>query len=313
MGIDLTDTTDLEEENRLDETTKHRGITVTMRPHPVSKLTPADFKTIKLSPLRIPAQLMEMGAALKGKGFIAGGYARHILHPAYSPEPADIDIFSYRADMVFDPEGEGEDTKWIANSPLLADLYGLDYEQTRSTPNAVELVMPKGRGWPGVKCKKLQCIYPFDNEWMKTYGSAVDVLSLFDFTVAMVAIEFIGPEQIKPPEGASELAWKLSKTRALGTLATSTGVWATYHKDFRKHNRKHRLYINHINCPIAVSMRMTKMAAKGYFIGPREIIKLFKEWETRSPAYKERLTQLTDKDELSPTEWFELEKLLRID
>ncbi len=240
----------------------------------------SDLRKQHFSPHRLSKQAIDILYAISGKGFIAGGYARYVLHPKYSPKPSDIDIFSYKQDMTLEPDDRGDQqTRWWARSPLITALESLGYIQTRNTPNAVEMEGNKRQ-------LKLQVIMPFENQYMRTYGSAMDVLSLFDFTIAMAALEYISEHN---------------------------EFWATYHKSFRKDNRSHQLHISHINCPIAVSMRVTKMSSKGYYIGPRELIKLFKDWTARPEQYRARLTELCDRDELSPTEWFELEKLLRID
>lgn len=152
--------------------------------------------------------------------------------------------------------------------------------------------MPRRDGKHDKNFRKVQVIQPFENRWMRTFGSVSQVIGQFDFTVVMAAIQ-----KQHPANGSVELKSYI----------------AYEHEDFRKDTKRKRLIIQHINCPIAVSMRVNKYCAKGFYIGPKEIIKLFKEWDSREQSYKDRLIQLADRDNLDPQEWWEIEKLLRID
>jgi len=227
---------------------------------------------------RIPKQAKDILDMIEGMGFIAGGYAAWYANSRYSSNPSDIDVFSLENRFEYYPPEEPDEV-FTPESLIIYNLLELDYEQEKDLPNAIQYKPPE----EGML--KVQYVKPFQNNWMKTFGTPEEVLSQFDFTVAMVALEKVNDE-----------------------------YYIYYHEDFVKHNKKHRLYINHINCPIAVSMRVMKYIKKGYYIGPKELIKLFIEWENRDEEYRSRLKEILEKEgELSPEEWWEMEKLLRID
>ena len=89
---------------------------------------------------------------------------------------------------------------------------------------------------------------------MKTFGTPSEVISLFDFPQAMVAMEW--------------RTWKEPHSSAISNIIITTDERFQGAEDSKK------LEICHINCPIAVAMRAFKYVGKGYTIRPREIIKL---------------------------------------
>lgn len=227
---------------------------------------------------RISKQAKDILDSIEGMGFIAGGYGSWYYDSRNSAEPSDIDIFSIENRFEYYPPEE-PDGVFVPESPIIDILLELGYEEEKELPNAIQYKPPRG------DMLKVQYVKPFQNQWMKTFGTPNEVLEQFDFTVAMVALEKNGEY-----------------------------YYIHYHEDFAKHNKKYRLYIKHINCPIAVAMRVTKYVKKGYYIGPKELIKLFIEWENRDDEYRTQLRDLLEKEgELSPEEWWDMERLLRID
>lgn len=252
---------------------------------------------------RLPKQAKDILIAISGKGYIAGGYARDILLNTHTS--TDIDVFYYEGPnrkVSIEPEergsGEPEATKWIPFGPIVDNLRDLGYEYTRSLPNAWEFIVPRKNGKHDKNFRKVQVIQPFQNQWMRTFGRVDEVIGQFDFTVVKAAVV------------ASESGWL---TKDGKEIPTNYHFWTMEDEAFRKDTKRKRLIITHINCPIAVSMRVNKYCAKGFYIGPKEIIKLFKEWDARDKQYKDRLIELADRDSLDPQEWWEIEKLLRID
>jgi len=256
-----------------------------------------------INPNKLPKQAASILEAIAGEGYIAGGYARDVLLGTHTS--SDIDIFCYKQLAIYlDPEGglgwrDAATTTWLPRGRIVTALEQLGYEYTRQLPNALEFTILRKDSKPDHNYRKVQLIVPFKNQWMFTFGRPEDVIGQFDFTVVMAALETV----TTPPLHNS-----------LGLTHGTERVCAIYHEDFHKHSKAKRLYIQHINCPIAVTMRVNKYVAKGFFAGPKELIKLFQEWDKRDKRYKDRLVDFANRnDALSPTEWWEIEKLLRID
>jgi len=246
-----------------------------------------------LSQKSLPKQAADLLTAISGHGFIAGGYARDIILGTHTS--TDIDIFCYKDDAIYPEPIDTDVFEWQGD--IINSIKGLGYEYKRQLPNALEFLLPCKDGKHNRNFRKVQLIIPFKNEWMQTYGRVDEVIGQFDFTVVMAALD----------------AFTSSRVTADGVEYTSC-FYTFEDEDFRKDSKKKRLYIRHINCPIAVAMRVNKYSAKGFFIGPKEIIKLFKEWNNRPESYRKRLERFADSnDSLDPKEWWEIEKLLRID
>ncbi len=212
-------------------------------------------------------------------GFVAGGAARkHASSWSYGPI-SDVDIFCKGRSV----EEAQKNFNLIHNNLILND-----YEPTADSPNAmayqrikyVQHTNEMGAYKLGIP---IQVIKPFKNEWMQTYGSPVTVLDQFDFTVAKAA--FLTEKDI------------------------------LVHKDFKKDDDAKRLVIKHINCPIAVTQRLMKYHKKGYHASLVEVFKLFTEWETRGPAYRQNLRELVSRVDpnMNEQDIMELERLLRMD
>lgn len=296
------------------------------------------FLTKPIGTERLSGQAKELLFELEGIGYIAGGYARQVFDPDHSPKATDIDIFLYKDnDFAYNPV----DTDIFELDAAVDNvLQELGYTMTRDLPNALEYkkcglvevgeqeyrsIVNKNlkasiyhSDWDGSTHYKLaplanylpvQVIKPFTNKGlvdnketilMKTYGQPDELMQLFDFDVAMVALE----AKTYDPQGfVAGNALKISASR----------VVATYADTFLESNAAHKLHINHINCPVAVLLRVLKFYNKGYFISTKDLIKLFKDWQSRPESYRNRLIELCEKEELDSRQWFELEELLRID
>lgn len=84
-------------------------------------------------------------------------------------------------------------------------------------------------------------------------------------------------------------------------------------KDFEEDERKRKLRIKHIHCPISQVFRISKYCRKGYHINVTEVLKLFNDWDLRDDEYRNSILTLVKQKELSQEEIDNLEALLRID
>lgn len=284
--------------------------------------------------MSIPKEAQDILESITGEGFIAGGYARWVVTGFKDPRPSDIDIFHYRQNMQYNPvdtdEFELESiicnrleelgyqiTKDMPNAIMMqktgwVDISKAEYDSLKTNKRQISTDVPEGRAYfkaePLAGYLPINVVKPFTNllrkpapevspVLMKTYGKPEEVIAYFDFPVAMAAIEYVE----RPPIKIADMFPFWSRYRAI------------YNADLFTDDESKHLHIRHINCPIAVSMRAFKYVGKGYDIRPREIIKLFKEWDDRPVDYKKRLIELCEKDNLDAQQWFELEQLLRID
>ena len=135
------------------------------------------------------------------------------------------------------------------------------------------------------RCPTIQLIKPVEEGAVLTRGSVEDILANFDFTVVRCA---------------------LNSDRRTAT------AWASFPKD----ELHMKLRILNIHCPISSLLRVMKYARKGYYMRPVEALKLFNDWEQRSPEYRARMNELFTTGQfgkITKEEIDELEKLMRID
>ena len=137
-----------------------------------------------------------------------------------------------------------------------------------------------------VACPKLQLIKPRSDENLCTVGDPEEVCSSFDFTVSRIFLN-------------------------------SNGRYGYCDEDFSEHEKKKRIVIKNIHCPISSIIRVIKYAKKGYFVSFGELGKLYRDWDSRSSDYKENLLTLLEdfeSDEKMTDETYkELINLLKID
>lgn len=159
--------------------------------------------------------------------------------------------------------------------------YGLQIKHE----NEVSSTWSKSESPPLNRCPTIQVIKPVKEGAIVTKGTIEEILENFDFTIVRVAMN---PDR-----------------------QTAT-AWASFPDD----EQAKRLRILNIHCPISSLLRCMKYARKGYYMRPGESLKLFADWEARSPEYRQRMASLFQAGEfgeLSKEEVDELERLLRID
>lgn len=134
------------------------------------------------------------------------------------------------------------------------------------------------------KGQMIQLIKPIEEFNLKTKGKMVDIIENFDFTIARIGIKDIDT--------------------------------AIADDDFIEHEKKNKIIVKFIHCPISSTIRLMKYAKKGYNISPREVFKLFKDWDERDDTYKVEIYKLftkADEGKISDVEIEQLERLLRRD
>lgn len=209
-------------------------------------------------------------------GRIIGGYARWCCSERQSLHPAH-DVDIF---PIAEKEGDKSDTIFEAWKVALA-AEGLKVLHE----NEVSITYEKTETGPLMACPVIQLIKPTTAGAIVTEGTVEQVLGNFDFTIVRVALN---PDRL-----------------------TAT-AWASFIED----DNKGLIRILNIHCPISSLLRVCKYARKGYYCRPAEAMKLFADWDGRSPDYKSKIVDLFQKGgfgEISKEEIEELEKLLHID
>lgn len=109
--------------------------------------------------------------------------------------------------------------------------------------------------------KEIQLIKPMNQGAIVTEGSLQEILHNFDFTIARIGIDYN--------------LW--------------TGKLALADSDFDTHEIGKKLVFKNIHCPVSSLFRCIKYCNKGYRLKTAEIIKLFLDWEKRTPEYKREI------------------------
>lgn len=181
------------------------------------------------------------------------------------------------------PIAEGERTPDLIYAQWVAALQSEGLKVRHE--NEISITYEKPETGPYMACPAIQIIKPTREGAIITEGTLEDVLGHFDFTVVRVALN---PDRL-----------------------TAT-AWASFIED----DKKGLLRLLNIHCPISSLLRVCKYARKGYYCRPAEAMKLFADWETRSPEYKQRMFALFQKGgfgDISKEEIDELERLLNVD
>jgi len=124
-------------------------------------------------------------------------------------------------------------------------------------------------------------IMPRSDETMVTIGSIYEIMEMFDFPIVRCALRSLEVASADP--------------------------------DFLVDEKEKRLQWKHINCPVAAVFRMMKYSKKGYFARPKEVAKLFIDWDNRTPEYRERLLAGLAREDPDEDQINELETLLWVD
>lgn len=136
-------------------------------------------------------------------------------------------------------------------------------------------------------CPTIQVIKPVLEGAIVTVGEMRDILDNFDFTIVRIAL-------LSPTEGLAD-----------ADFLADDGDW--------------KLKLKNIHCPISSTMRCIKYSKKGYWLGVRECVKLFLDWNERGPEYQSKLVDLVGKmkgpngEEPTKEDVEELEKLMNVD
>jgi hypothetical protein len=209
-------------------------------------------------------------------GRIIGGYARWCCSERQSLHHAN-DV-----DIFPIAEKEGDDSLKIYDAWKTAFIVeGLKVKHE----NEVSISYEKPESGPFLACPTIQLIKPTNVGAILTEGTVEEVLGNFDFTIVRVALN---PDRL-----------------------TAT-AWASFIED----DNKGLLRILNIHCPVSSLLRVCKYARKGYYCRPAEAMKLFFDWEQRTPEYRLKIFELFQKGnlgEISKEEIEELEKLLHVD
>jgi hypothetical protein len=162
----------------------------------------------------------------------------------------------------------------------------LDAELVQRHENEISITYktPDDEDSPLYLSPVVQLIKPVKEGRVVTQGDLEEILSNFDFTVIRA-----------------------------GLIPGTHGKRALVDADFDHDERKHRIRIKNIHCPISSVFRIIKYAKKGYWCPVPEVARLFLDWNTRGDEYQTRILDLLMSADLTDAEVFELERLLRID
>jgi hypothetical protein len=162
----------------------------------------------------------------------------------------------------------------------------LGYTIAHENQNALSLANPKDGLYAFTP--HIQIIKPVKEGAILTVGTLEEILDNFDFTITRVGI--INENFVKADE------------------------------EFIEHEKHRLLILKNIHCPVSSMLRAMKYSRKGYFLRPNQAIKLFLDWDARTPEYRIRLIELfktsalsTEEQPMSQKEIDELEALLNID
>ena len=209
-------------------------------------------------------------------GRIIGGYGRYCCSERQSPHNAG-DVDIFPIAEKADEDSNKIFEAW--KSALVVEGLTVKHE------NEVSITYEKPETGPFMACPTVQLIKPTLEGAIVTEGTVEEVLGNFDFTVVRVALN---PDRV-----------------------TAT-AWASFIED----DKKGLLRLLNIHCPISSLLRVCKYARKGYYCRPAEAIKLFADWDARSPDYKLKMFDLFAKGnfgKITKGEVEELEKLLHVD
>ena len=126
----------------------------------------------------------------------------------------------------------------------------------------------------------MQLIKPMEEGVIITKGDVEIILQNFDFTVVRIGL--------------------VNQTCALADA------------DFLHDEAKKFLRIKNIHCPISSTYRVMKYNRKGYWPSTGQIVKLFLDWDDRTPEYKSKIIEFLNKTDPTADEIDEMEKMMRM-
>jgi hypothetical protein len=155
--------------------------------------------------------------------------------------------------------------------------------------NAVSITYHRGRDGIFTTLPPIQLIKPIQEGRMVTTGSMTDVLANFDFSIIRCGFDKDG----------------LTLRMAMVDV------------DFEKDEREKRLVLKNIHCPISSMFRCIKYCNRGYKLSTHEMLKLFVDWETRSPEYREKIktffVRMNSGQKIDSTEFNAMYRSMRVD
>jgi len=166
-----------------------------------------------------------------------------------------------------------------AYNQLAEDLKQLGFEVQMETEVALSFKKRKEPEW--IACPKVQLIKAKNQGAIVATGPIWDILESFDFSVVRC-----------------------------GLYDENTAI-ADAH--FLEDDNSGKVRIKNIHCPISSMARCMKYRVKGFYTSPRESLKLFLDWEQRDDDYRQKISDMLQRDDLSKEEVDQLEALLRID
>ncbi len=175
-----------------------------------------------------------------------------------------------------------------SSGALIAEIKALGFEVRHENEISVTFTRNEKHDIPQWRvCPSIQVILPVLQGAIVTVGDMREVLNNFDFTIVRAAL-------ISPTEGIAD-------------------------EDFLADDGDWKLRLKNIHCPVSSLMRCVKYSKKGYWLGVRESVKLFLDWNERGPEYQTKLVDLVNKmkgpngEEPSKEDIEELEKLMNVD
>ena len=114
----------------------------------------------------------------------------------------------------------------------------------------------KGSNWMSVP--EINVIKPLIEGKIVALGDMKEIIDNFDFSVIRIGL--------------------LNQYEALADL------------NFMDDERKGRIRIKNIHCPISSTLRVVKYCKKGYTIKPSQVLKLFTDWSSRDDEYRKTIT-----------------------
>lgn len=225
-------------------------------------------------------KLFEVITSNNLSAFICGGYVRYMASNAKNPVKAsDVDVYS------------NDEATFKRLYSILHNNFNISVKHENDVAVTFRKVRRKPRQSRTIEqhdfygCPQIQLIKPFKEARIVTNGTMKNILENFDFTVVRAGL--------------------LSPTLALvdADFANDEGSWC--------------LRLKNIHCPVSSTLRCCKYAAKGYWLPPQQALKLFMDWDERTPEYRQKLKDFLTLSEagqgLTKKQIEEFEEMMRID
>lgn len=249
------------------------------------------IKLLEVEPeLKIPKYASKQGFV--DTDILRGGYeVERLYHEMYKLggvicggyvrwmcSPADVPVPAGDVDVYFPEERDFERAKLVLQS-----RYGL----VKKHENAVSYTFAKPHNGSRLRgCPDIQLIKPVEEGRIMTVNKGIEeVLVNFDFTVVRAGL--VSPRVAR--------------------------VDADYNHD----EQRKILRLKNIHCPVGSTLRCMKYSKKGYWLPPTQALKLFFDWDNRTPEYRDKLIDFLMKANdgmgLTQQEIDEMEAMFQVD